>query len=292
MPDLTPKPRDAGKKKKQQRDLADPKLRDKHANDPSWGYAKAGQDDKNSLFYYGVKVTDVYQGAVADCYFVAALAAVASKSPDLIKNGIIDNGDGTYRVRFFQKKDYWSSNYDETWVTVDGDLPALNGNLRYAKGQSTRKGGRELWPGIYEKAYAELKGGYNEMGEGGSTAAALEALTGSRTTYKSTEYTPADHMWDKIKKATDGGNPVAAGTHGKDRDDLYKGTRLYAWHAYTVMGAYEKGRGKNRKRYVKIRNPWGRVEPGQDGKDDGIFELTIEDFMKFYSSVNFSNLNK
>lgn len=291
MPDFQNRPAD-DKKKKQRRDLADPRLRDKHQDKPGWEYAKAGEDDRNKLFYYGVKATDVYQGAVADCYFVAALSAVASKNPNLIREGIVDNGDGTYKVRFFQKKDYWSREYSSVWITVDGDLPAMNGTLKYARGQSTRTGGRELWPGIYEKAYAEWKGGYNEMGEGGSSAAALEALTGSQTTYKSTEYTPADHMWDKIRKATASGEAVSAGTHGKDRDDIYQGTRLYAWHAYTVLGAREKGRGKDRKRYVKLRNPWGRVEPGQDGKDDGVFELTLEDFMKFYSGVNFSNLNK
>lgn len=289
MPDLTTKPAD--QKKKQRRDLQDPRLRDKHQDKPGWEYVKAGEDERNRLFYYGVKASDVYQGSVADCYFVAALSAVASKSPDLIKDGIVDNGDGTYKVRFFQKKDYWSRDYESVWVTVDGDLPGMNGDLKYAKGQKTRTGGRELWPGIYEKAFAEWKGGYNEVGEGGSSSAALEALTGAPTSYKTTERTPADDMWDKIKKATDNGNAVSAGTYGKDRDDLYAGTRLYAWHAYTVLGAHEKGRGKDRKRYVKIRNPWGRVEPGSDGKDDGIFELTLPDFMKFYSSVNFSNLN-
>ncbi len=291
MPELSARPQAGDKKKKQQRDLQDPRLRDKHKDAEGWGYNKAGQDDRNKLFYYGVKATDVYQGSVADCYLVAALSAVASKNPNLIREGIIDNGDGTYRVRFFSKKDYWSRNYDEHWVTVDGDLPAYNDTLRYAKGQKTRTGGRELWPGIYEKAYAQWKGGYNEMGEGGSSSAALEALSGAPTEYRSTEYTPADTMWTKIKAATEAGNPMSAGTHGKDRDDIYEGTRLYAWHAYTVLGCREKGRGKNRKRYVKLRNPWGRVEPGEDGKDDGIFELTLEDFMKFYSSVNISNLN-
>ena len=291
MPDLTTKPRDGDKKKKQSRDLQDPRLRDKHKDDPNWGFTKAGQDDRNKLFYYGVKAADVYQGAVADCYFVAALSSVAAKAPGLIKDGIVDNGDGTYRVRFFQKKDHWSSTYEQVWITVDGDLPAHNGNLRYAKGQSTKAGGRELWPGIYEKAFAEWKGGYNEMGEGGSSAGALEALTGATTSYKSTEYTPADTMWDKIKAATDKGNPMSAGTYGEDRKDMYAGTRMYAWHAYTVLGAHEKGRGKNRKKYVKLRNPWGSSEPGSDGKDDGIFELTLADFMKFYSSVNFTNLN-
>ena len=63
MPDLAT---DQQKKKKTQaRDLADPKLRDKHSND-NYGYTSAGTDERNKLFYYGIKPTDVYQGAIAD----------------------------------------------------------------------------------------------------------------------------------------------------------------------------------------------------------------------------------
>ncbi len=289
MPDLSAKPQK--KKRQDPKDLADPKLRDKHSND-SYGYTKSGQDERNKLFYYGVKPTDVYQGAIADCYFVSALAAVAAEQPDLIKQGVIDNGDNTYKVRFFKKRDYWSSNYVEQWVTVDGDLPSKAGSdtPMYAKGQKTRTGGRELWPALVEKAWAQFKGGYDKMGEGGSTAKALEALSGARVAYASTDTTPEDVMWMKLRRATIKDQAMAAGTRGKEDEDLYKGTRLYAWHAYTVLGAYEKGRGKNKKRVVQLRNPWGRVEPGQDGKDDGIFELSLEDFMKFYGSVNIANM--
>lgn len=294
MPELTPKPQpDKKKPKVEPKDLADPKLREKHQT-PDWGYNKAGLDERNKLFYYGVKATDVLQGSIADCYFVSALAAVAAESPDLIEKGIIDNGDNTYKVRFFTKKNYWESAYTETWVTIDGDLPTQNNSAdpRYAKGGKTQKGGRELWPSLYEKAFAQLKGGYDKMGEGGSTAGALEALSGSRVTYASTETTPEDVMWSKLKKASDNDQAMAAGTHGKspETDELYKGTRLYAWHAYTVLGVREKGRGKNKQRFVRLRNPWGQTEPGQDGKDDGIFELTLADFMKFYSSVNIANM--
>ncbi len=295
MPDLTAKPKEKPRKPKvEPRDMADPRLRDKHQG-PNWGYNKAGQDPKNKLFYYGVKTTDVFQGAIADCYFVSALSAVAAESPELIEQGIIENGDGTYKVRFFQKKNYWEHNYQENWVTIDGDLSTQNDadESRYAKGQKTRKGGRELWPSLYEKAWATVKGGYDKMGEGGSTAGALEALSGNRVSYASTETTPEDVMWAKLKKASDNDQAMAAGTHGKNEetDKLYAGTSLYAWHAYTVLGVREKGRGKKKQRMVKIRNPWGRVEPGSDGKDDGIFELTLEDFMKFYSSVNIANMN-
>lgn len=292
MPDIAqPQQKKDKKPKVEPRDLQDPRLRDKHQGE-DWGYSKAGQDERNRLFYYGVRASDVIQGAVADCYFVAALSAVAAENPNLIKTGIVDNGDNTYKVRFFTKKNYWESNYSETWVTIDGDLPSQKGysDLRYAKGQQTKAGGRELWPALYEKAWAQLKGGYNVVGEGGSSAEALEALSGKRVNYMSTDSSPDDLLWSRIKKASDNNQAMSAGTRGKEDEAIYAGTNLYAWHAYTILGAYEKGRGKDKKRYVKLRNPWGRVEPGKDGKDDGIFELTLEDFKKFYSNVNITGM--
>ncbi len=292
MPDIAgPQPKPEKKPKVEPRDLPDPRLRDKHQGE-DWGYTKAGQNEKNRLFYRGARATDVIQGAIADCYFVAALSAVTAENPELIKQGIVDNGDNTYKVRFFTKKNSWQSAYEQTWVTVDGDLPSQNGGTdpRYAKGEALKSGGRELWPGIYEKAWAQLKGGYNVMGEGGSTSEAIEALSGKRVSYMGTDSTPDDLLWTRLTNASKNNQPMAAGTRGEEDAALYQGTNLYAWHAYTILGAYEKGRGKDKKRYVKLRNPWGRVEPGQDGKDDGIFELTLDDFKKFYQNVNIANL--
>lgn len=292
MPDIAGPQQDARKKPKvEPKDLADPRLRDEHQG-ADWSYAKSGLDPKNKLFSNGVRGTDVMQGAVADCYFVAALSGVAAENPNLVKSGIVDNGDNTYKVRFFTKKNYYDTNYEQTWVTIDGDMPAQAGrtDLRYAKGEQLKSGGRELWPALYEKAWAQLKGGYNVMGEGGSTAEAIEALSGKRVSYMSTDTTPDDMLWTRLVNASKNDQVMAAGTRGKEDESIYTGTNLYAWHAYTILGAYEKGRGKDKKRFVKLRNPWGRVEPGQDGKDDGVFELPFEDFKKFYQNVNIAGL--
>jgi hypothetical protein len=38
---------------------------------------------------------------VGDCYFIAALGALADSSAAAIENMFIDNGDGTWTVRFY-----------------------------------------------------------------------------------------------------------------------------------------------------------------------------------------------
>src|SRR5437868_6369201 len=66
---------------------------------------------------------EVDQGAAADCYFVAALGEVAQRTPDAISQMFIDNGDGTWTVRFF-------NNGAAAYVTVDKFFPA-DGNGRF-----------------------------------------------------------------------------------------------------------------------------------------------------------------
>lgn len=56
-------------------------------------------------------------------------------------------------------------------------------------------------------------------------------------------------------------------------------------HVYTIMG-YDNQTDK-----VKIRNPWGHSEAEEtdgvasDGNEDGIFELTMDEFYKAFSMV-------
>src|SRR5262249_5961986 len=68
----------------------------------------------------GPQYTDVHQGAVGDCYFVATLGEIALRSPSAIQNMFIVNGDGTYTVRFLQ-------NGAAHYVTVDNQLPTYYG---------------------------------------------------------------------------------------------------------------------------------------------------------------------
>jgi hypothetical protein len=52
----------------------------------------------------GADPSDVKQGALGDCYLLAALAAVAKTNPALIERMISDNGDGTYNVTIYEDK--------------------------------------------------------------------------------------------------------------------------------------------------------------------------------------------
>ena len=66
-----------------------------------WGPTYSYRQASGQLFVNGAAYTDVNQGGLGDCYFLASLAEVALKNPSAITSMFIVNGDGTYTVRFY-----------------------------------------------------------------------------------------------------------------------------------------------------------------------------------------------
>ena len=111
----------------------------------------------------GPSHADEKQGNLGDCYLISALGSVADSSQAAAKNMIIDNGDGTWTVRFY-------SNGTADYVTVNSQLPVdSKGNLIFdGYGTSSTSGSNVLWLELLEKAYAQ----WNETGREGRSAAA------------------------------------------------------------------------------------------------------------------------
>lgn len=233
------------------------------------------------LFIDGPKPGDVRQGAIGDCYFPAALASIAHSDPSAIEDMIKDNGDGTYTVRFYESS--YGSSGRPVEVKVDGDLyarsfggPVYGGSL----GTGTQPDKMELWFPLVEKAYAQWKGSYEAIGNGGISGKVMSEVMGAPNGYESIGRHNADRVWDSIKRGGEAGHPMTAGTYGSNEADKYTNTGVYANHAYSVLGAVEE----NGSKYVLLRNPWGQSEGGNDGKNDGFFRLELSEFVNLYQS--------
>ena len=105
--------------------------------------------------------SDMHQGALGDCYFIAALGALADSSPAAIEsmfipNGV-ENGIQSWTVRFYYDS---ARGYVADYVTVNAMLPIdLAGNLGFAGAGTSGS----LWMPLLEKAYSQ----WNETGREG-----------------------------------------------------------------------------------------------------------------------------
>ncbi len=122
----------------------------------------------------GVNSNDVAQGNVQDCYFMAAMMAVARANPQKIKDLIQEKADGTYDVTLYVEDGLWSDAGAKT-VNVTADFPSRNGKFQGATAGDDKK---ELWPMLLEKAWAIHRGSYTGMNQGMADDA-MRALTGS-----------------------------------------------------------------------------------------------------------------
>jgi hypothetical protein len=235
------------------------------------------------LFRDGVSMHDVQQGSLANCYFPAAVAAVAHARPELLQRLVKDNGDGTFTFTFTQR-DWATGRTKKVPVTVDGDLWVKpdKGTPVYGRGGTDhRPESMELWFPLLEKAYAQWKGSYDTVGNGGVASDVFEELTGEASDYYDLHArTNPDSLWKRITSAIDDERPMAAGTHDP-KDANYTNTGVFDDHAYSIIGYQTEGS----KRYVVLRNPWGDSEPKNNGPDDGVFKLELERFMELFANL-------
>jgi hypothetical protein len=224
-----------------------------------------------------VEWNDIKQQDLGDCYFMSSLGEVAKANPQLIQDAIKDNGDGSYTVRFYEKKGegpfgWFGHHYEPKDIKVTPDFPMVNGQPVFAGTSGDTDGAKqELWPLLMEKAFAQWKGSYNAIGGGGNPGDAMAMLTGKDSSEKSAK----DVTLDQLSQALANGNAVTATSleNGKGKTP-YDNGQLHSWHVYMVTGV-DKNAGT-----VTLRNPWGTWT------NDVV--LPIADFNKFMASVDFN----
>jgi calpain family cysteine protease len=91
------------------------------------------------------------QGVDGDCYFLSAMTAITTKSPDKIVDMFIDNGDDTWTVQFFNKN-------KPCFVTIDKMLPVDGQDEFVFTGDTERYDNPQnvLWAALVEKAYCQF----------------------------------------------------------------------------------------------------------------------------------------
>jgi hypothetical protein len=203
-----------------------------------------------------VDAKDVQQRGLGDCALMSVLAGLAS-SPDgraLVKSAITENknekGETTsYTVRVFQRDAHPPHALQARYVTVDGKFSEGHAEAQHAGNKS------EIWPLVIERAYAQLRGGANAIGHGGSPKDAMEALTGQDATSTPLGVGGGRHPESQLKADLEAHKLVVLSTKWELGRDGPHG--LTGSHAYQVSG-YEEQDGRL---FLKLHNPWNFDEP-------------------------------
>ena len=248
---------------------------------------------------------DVVQGELGDCYFLSVLAAFA-EDPNIIADLIDPKGkgsDGSFTAKVI-------IHGEPVTMVVDDSFPVANDTKLAFAGINENSG--NIWPLILEKAWAKCNRSYEDIIPGNS-ADAFEFLSPApfNTYYHNSETRPT--LFETIRDAQKKGFFVLADITETMSTNLESLSRLglITNHAYTVINTavLRKTNGSEIK-LLKMMNMWGtnewvgdwsdtsskwtqefKKEVGLEQKEDGIFWMSYDDYLQFYTTTHICKIH-
>ena len=257
---------------------------------------------KNLLTVYDeINPLDVQQGALGNCYFLAALSAIASR-PSFIQ-------------RLFQTNVINKHGFYCLWLCINGkwELITLNDYFPVFKDNMatlfSKPNHDKIWVLLLEKAYAKIYKSYSNI-ESGTTLESFRDLTGAPTQ----SFFLNDSKQDKQKEKNRDVWKHLLKNHGKgylmtaspnSEKAVLKGIVIN--HAYTILDIKEFEEIK----LIRMRNPWGSndfvgkwnqnsdfwshsLKKQLDFKpeENGMFYMSYEEFLQSFESVNVCKIHE
>jgi hypothetical protein len=266
--------------------------------------------DPGDFFENAAEMFDPVQGAVGDCYFIAALSSVAwARTYTIMQRS---RATGTAQDQFVDMIEFFQTGKSNK-IEVTEKLPLLSPGNTFIYARSSEAG--EIWPAVYEKAYAKWR--TNDTGDtpditkiaGGDPVGACAQLTGLTPYYYSNPALSEDDIYQKVREnsiSMKTFNPMVAWTYpsSPSPDVNYNNAHIAANHAYSILGWQYASNQK----YLILRNPWGTYEailnvdggnwtawdqpyyggpgwwrPISMATPDGIFALRVDTFKKYFA---------
>jgi pyrrolidone-carboxylate peptidase len=246
--------------------------------EPTEGEAKSKQSDtdpskyperrhKGAAFIWdeadrrAIDISDVDQGNLGDCYFMALLAAIAEMRPEAIEQMVKSNGDGSFTVSFF------APDGKRVHQIVQPTFPTGQwGEPEFAQfGDQSDIYGKELWPMLIEKAWMQANGSWLDI-EGGkvnSTKHAI-AMTGSdKEDFNLPGKLSDEELFDRLLQHFRAKQPVTIRSpkDGESRKKISTSSAVISNHVYALRKVYPDSKT------LDLHNPHGPDSQHLLGKD-------------------------
>lgn len=212
---------------------------------------------------------DPIQGAIGNSWLIAALFSVFWADPSAINRRTQSPGKHerdqdekkhTFAIKFHDKGG--NNNAPTATVEVNYEIPVNNSDNEPI--YSRASDGCEIWPMLYEKAFAKWVTGSSsdrpDMTQifNGDPIKAMAQINGKDPKYFFTDHHSTQDLVGLVRSCSVNFrtiNPMCAYTHATG--NMYRGSNLVANHAYSVLGWAAFGQHQ----YIILRNPWGVTEP-------------------------------
>ncbi len=302
---------------------------DKFAANASVGPSGAGTRswfaDSKQLIIDDASYLDPIQGAVGDCYLIAAMIALAWCSPALLRSGMASTGFNPPNGRTFKWQFHNEAGSEPTEVKVSGRIPIAGKKIpRYAKSVSG-----ESWPGLMEKAFVvkvrparpgsgePTPAEYQLIDRNATPQSACQSLVGGKPDEEILEFEEGRRIFTRAGRLgiRSGGmseagvmsKPVMAWTKkniGVTDSKIWEKTGLWPSHAYAVLGVI--GDPDNLE-HVVLRNPhgvatdpdaregyakgtWNAGEQSVELNQHGVFAITSKLFYEQFGDIGWVDI--